>query len=90
MSRKTMLYYFDRVYYFGVWSHYRAVLAFPLRDPEGNVIAGVSVKSVRPHHFDNETETIYAALQPGLLLLGLALECRARLRSFGEMELGEC
>jgi hypothetical protein len=73
------------------WGRYRAVAAFPLKDLDGNVVAGVSVKSVRPHHFDGDWEAgIYALVQQGLSLLVLALECRDKLGPNGPLEQGEC
>jgi hypothetical protein len=91
MSKKATVYDPDRPSGpYGPWRHYRAVIAFPLRDSDGEVIAGVSVKSKRPYHFSSETETIHTTLQPGFLLLALALECRSKLGSFRDMEAGEC
>ena len=79
MNERRAVYDADRISAIGPWRRYRSVLAFPLRDAEDKVIAGISVKSVRPHHFDGEGEAVYATLQPGFLLLILALECRSQL-----------
>lgn len=68
----------------GPWGRYRAVAAFPIRcashgNQHGSVkpVAGISIKSTQPNHFDDRVNEIYSTLKPALSLIALVLQCRA-------------
>jgi hypothetical protein len=85
MHRDRPMYDRDRRFRSGEpWGRYRAVAAFPIRcashgnqQDSSKPVAGISIKSTQPNHFDDRVNEIYSTLKPVLSLIALVLQCRA-------------